>query len=101
MISLNSKKNEELTEQRKSLEKSLIEFHINKDQLSRIHELFYEEQDKREHEIIRNIYNYSRKMPYNQALLLLGSGHRKTIFEKVKKCESENHIKLNWALYGN
>jgi hypothetical protein len=98
---LNSKRNEELTEKKKSLEKKLIESHINKDLLSRIHELFYELQDKREHEIIRNIYNYSNKMPYNQALLLLGSGHRKTIIEKIKKYESENHVKLNWALYDN
>lgn len=98
---LNSKKNEELFEKKKSLEKSLIEFQINKDQLFQIHELFYEEQHKREHEIIKNIYNYSEKIAYNQALLLIGSGHRKTIFEKIKKHESEKHIKLNWTLYGN
>ena len=98
---LNSKKNEELTEKRKSVEKSLIELQINRDQLLRIHELFYEEQHNREHEIIKNIYNYSEKITYNQALLLLGSGHRKTIFEKVKKYKSENHVRLNWVLYGN
>ena len=98
---LNSKKNEELVEKKKSLEKSLIEFQINKDRLSRIHELFYEELHNREDEIIKNIYDYSGKIAYNQALLLLGSGHRKTIFEKIKKYESENHIKLNWALYGH
>jgi len=98
---LNSKQNEELVEKKKSLEKSLIEFQINKDHLSRIHELFYEEHHKREHEIIRNIYNYSGKIVYNQALLLLGSGHRKTIFQKMKKHESENNVKLNWTLYGN
>jgi hypothetical protein len=98
---LNSKKSEELIEKKKSLEKTLIELQINKDQLSRMHELFYEEQHKREHEIIRKIYNYSGKIAYNQALLLLGSGHRKTIFEKMKKYESGNHVKLNWALYGN
>ncbi len=98
---LNSKKNEQLTEKKRLLEKSLIAFEINKDQLSRIHELFYEEQHIREHEIIKNIYNYSEKIPYHQALLLLGSGHRKTIFEKIKKYEAESHIKLNWTLYGN
>ena len=100
-VFLNSKKSEELFEEKKSIEKSLIESQINKNQLSRIRELFYEEQHKREHEIIKNIYNYSEKIAYNQALLLLGSGHRKTIFEKIKKYESENHVKLNWALYGN
>ena len=52
-------------------------------------------------EIIKNIYNYSENLEYNQALLLLGSGHRKTFFEKIKKYEPENNVKLNWALYGN
>jgi hypothetical protein len=96
---LNSKKNEELIEKKKSLEKSLIEFQINKHQLSRIHKLFYEEQNNREDEIIKNIYTYSGKIAYNQALLLLGSGHRKTIFEQMENYKSENHVKLNWALY--
>lgn len=98
---LNSKKNEELIDKKKFLERSLIEFQINKDQLYRMHELFYKEQHHREYEIIKNIYDYSGKKAYNQALLLLGSGHRKTFFEKVKKYESDNHVKLNWALYGN
>jgi len=98
---LNSKQNEELVEKKKSLGKSQIEFQINKDHLSRIHKLFYEEQHHREYEIIKNVYDYSGKIAFNQALLLLGSWHRKTLFEKAKKYESENHVKLNWALYGN
>ena len=98
---LNSKKCEELFEEKKSIEKNIIEYQINKNRLSRIHELFYEEQHKREDEIIKNIHSYSDKMVYKQGLLLLGSGHRKTIFEKIKKYESGNHVKLNWALYGN
>lgn len=98
---LNSKENEILTEKMKSLENGLIEFQVNKNQLLRIHKLFYDEQHFREHEVIKNIYNYSEKAPYNQALLLFGSGHRKTIFEKVKKIELEDGINLNWTLYGN
>ena len=98
---LNSKKNEELVEEMKSLEKNLIAFQINKDQLSRIHGVFYEEQNNREYEIVKNVYDYSGRIEYNQALLLLGSGHRKSIFEKIKNYESESHLKLNWSLYGN
>ena len=98
---LNSKKNEELIETKKAIEKNLIKSQINNHQLSRIHQLFYEEQHKSEHEIIKNIYNYSGIIDYNQALLLLGSGHRKSIFEKIKKYESKKQVKLNWTLYGN
>lgn len=98
---LNSKKSEELIEEKKSLEKSLLGFQISKDRLLRIHDLFYSEQHNREHQIIKNVYNYSEKIGYNQAVLLLGSGHRKTIFEKAKMNEYKSHVKLNWALYGN
>ncbi len=100
-VFLNSKKSEELIEQKKYLERSLLGFHINKDRLLRIHDLFYDEQHNREHGIIKNVYNFSEKIEYRQALLLLGSGHRKTIFEKVKKNEFKSRIRLNWALYGN
>jgi hypothetical protein len=100
-VFLNSKRNEDLIEEKKVVEKTLIGFEINGNQLSRICDLFYEEQHKREHEIIKNIYNYSEKIIYNQAVLLLGSGHRKTVFEKIKKYESEKDVKLNWVLYGN
>lgn len=97
---LNSKENEELTEEKMTLEKELIKLNINKYKLLRIYELFYKEQHTREHGIIRNIYNYSEKIVYNQGLLLVGSGHRRTIFEKIKKYKSENQM-LNWVLYGS
>ena len=58
---LNSKRNEEIVEGLKCLEKNLIAFEINRHQLSRIHKLFYEEHDNREYEIIKNVYNSSRK----------------------------------------
>lgn len=98
---LNSKKCEELVENLRSIEKGILEFQINNDRISRLHELFYAEQNKREIEIIRNIYKFSEKMEYNQAVLLIGSGHRKTIFEKMKMFKSESNLKLNWALYGD
>jgi len=96
---LNSKKCTELFEKKKNTEKSLMEFMINKNFLFRIHKLFHEEHDNRENEIIRNIYNYSKENQYNQALLLIGSGHRKSIVEKIKKHKRRGNVKLNWILY--
>lgn len=98
---LNSKKCSELFEKKKDTERSLLEFIANKDRLFRIYNLFYEEQDQRENEIINNIYNYSEEYQYNQAILLIGSGHRKSIVEKIKKNKSIQNINLNWILYGN
>jgi hypothetical protein len=96
---LNSKRCEELITKKMVTEQSLLQFMSNKDRLSRMLMLFYEEQDVREHEIIKNIYNYSKQKQYSQGLLLIGSGHRKTISEKIEKYKTQD-LKLNWELYG-
>ena len=78
-----------------------MEFMICQKKLFQIHELFYEEQNKRENEIIKNIYNYSIENQYLQALVLIGSAHRKSIVEKIEKYKRQENIKLNWTFYGN
>jgi len=98
---LNSSKNEELTERKKSLEESLIAFQANGYHLARIHKLFYEEQHNREYEIIKNIYKFSENTVYKNAVLLLGSGHRRTVFNKMESYKSDSHVMLNWKLYGS
>jgi pheromone shutdown protein TraB len=97
---LNRKKCKELFEKKKATERSLMEFMTNKIQLSRIHNMFYEEQDQREHEIIKNIYNYSTENEFNQALLLIGAGHGKSVIEKIEKYKAGPNVKLNWIFYG-
>jgi hypothetical protein len=95
---LNSKRCEELHMQQIIIERSLLPS-LMKSQLYQAHESFYEELDSREHEIVKNIYNYSKQKQYNQGLLLIGSGHRKTIFEKIEIYKTQEDIKLNWLLY--
>jgi hypothetical protein len=96
---LNSKRCEELVAQKMVTEQSLLQFMPDKNRLSRIRISFYEEQDVREYEIIKNIYNYSKQKPYSQGLLLIGSGHRKTISEKIETYNTLENLKLNWILY--
>lgn len=96
---LNSQKNMELFEQKFITEKNLIGFTMNKDWLHRIHKLFYEEHDQRETAIIENIHKYSSQNQFNQALLLIGSGHAKSILEKIEKSKAQQNLKLNWTLY--
>ncbi|RZL32328.1 MAG: hypothetical protein EOP00_34060 [Pedobacter sp.] len=97
---LNSQKCEQLHMRKKNAEQSLLQFMSDRDRLSRIYKSFYEEQDVREHAIIKNIYNYSKQKPYNQGLLLIGSGHRKTILEKIQTYKTQYDLKLNWTPYG-
>jgi hypothetical protein len=96
---LNSLRCEDLFQTKKNLEQNLIDAQPYRNQLNKTYKLFYKQMDVREHQIVKNIYAYSEQVSYNQAILLLGSGHRKTIFEKVKDFNTNSRLKLNWALW--
>lgn len=53
----------------------------------------------REHDIIKNIYDFSRDNIYETAIMFIGSGHRTSIREVVSKFEQKDSIKLNWKIY--
>lgn len=97
-IYLNSNQSDELFERIHIMEENIIKS-INDENLSRIYKLWNEIHENRENEIINNIYNYSKEHQYNQALLFIGAGHRKSIIKKIKKIEVQEKIKLNWAFY--
>lgn len=97
---LNSNQNDELFGVFKILKERILNI-INDENLFRIARLEKEVIEIREREIINNIYNYSKEHIYNQALLFIGSGHRKSIIKKIEKFEIQEKIKLNWILYNN
>jgi len=98
---LNSNKCSELFDRKKITEKNLMEFEFNKNQLFHIYKLFHEEHNKRENEMLHNIYNYSKENQYNRAVLLIGSAHRNSIMQKITEYETKERIKLNWTFYNN
>ena len=91
---LNSEKFSESLDKKTAIEKYLIGF-ANRD----IYRLFHEEQDNRENEMLRNIYNYSTENPYNQAAFLIGCAHRNSIMRKIEEYEAREKLKLNWVFY--
>lgn len=95
---LNSKRNDDFLEELSILKKSVLDI-VNDERLFRINRLETESIDNREYKIIENIYNYSKENQYNKALLLIGSGHRKSIIEKIEKYKTQEDVKLNWTLY--
>ncbi len=97
---LNSNQNDELFENFNILKERTLNT-INDENLFRIDSLGKEVIEKREYEIITNIYNYSKEHIYNQALLFIGSGHRKSIIKKIEQYKMQGKIKLNWMLYDN
>jgi hypothetical protein len=97
-IFLNSNQNDKVFDEIAILRGKILET-LNDANLFRIDSLEKEVIEKREIEIINNIYNYSKEYPYRQALLFIGSGHRKSIINKIEKYEMKEKIKLNWILY--
>lgn len=55
--------------------------------------------NKRENEMIKNIFNYSKQYPYNKALLICGAEHRKQLRQKIQEYEAKEKLKLNWTFY--
>lgn len=96
---LNSKKCEEMFEEKKITEKNLMEFMANKNQLIRIWNLFYEEHENRDNEMLKNIYNYCKQNSFNRAIFTLGVGHRNSIIQKIQEYEKKEEFKLNWTFY--
>ncbi len=55
--------------------------------------------NKRENEMLQNIYNYSEQHPYNNAVFICGTEHRKPIIKRIQEYEENKKIKLNWLFY--
>jgi hypothetical protein len=52
--------------------------------------------NNRDIEMIKNIYKYSKKYNYNNAVFITGAEHRKSILEKINEFNSKEEIKINW-----
>lgn len=96
---LNSDQNDELIEKMNVLEEAILDI-MNDENLFSINRMRKEVIERREEEILNNIYYYSKEHTYNQAILFIGSGHRRAIIEKIKKYEMTEETKLNWIIYG-
>jgi hypothetical protein len=92
---LNSKRSLELIEEKKIAERNFIESMINKDQLLRIWNHFYAQQENRDREMLCNIYNYSKEHSYDKAIFTVGALHRKSLMEKIQEYEKTEEFKLN------
>jgi hypothetical protein len=74
---------------------------INNDKLFQAYRLWNEVNERRENEMLHNIYHYSKEHCYNRAVFLLGAGHRKSIMKKIKNCEKNGVQRLNWLFYND
>lgn len=73
---------------------------INDERFNLAYQKWNEFTDRRENEMLKNIYNYSIHHTYNKAVFLVGAGHRKSIKEKIEAHSLNELPKLNWVIYG-
>jgi len=95
---LNSKYVDELFDVLARLEQDIVAF--SKDEVvTDIYKRANRNIDIYENDIIENVYNYSAMNKYDNALMFIGSAHRKAIIEKIKEYNKKQDIKLNWTFY--
>lgn len=74
---------------------------INDEGLNLAYKEWNDVNDRREHEMLQNIYRYSKEHEYSNAVFLLGASHRKSIKEKIETYKHNELPKLNWVIYGD
>jgi pheromone shutdown protein TraB len=93
---INSNGSDELMEKIETMKKYLLKI-FNNELLFNAYTLFNEIViDKREYEMIKNIYKYSKEHKVNNAIFLIGAEHRRSIINKIQEYERKNELKLNW-----
>jgi len=95
---LNSDDCDELFDKIHIIEENVL-LEINDARLSYQYKTEIELHDKRENEMLHNIYNYSKQYLFNKALFICGAEHRKSIMQKIQGYELKEKLKLNWTLY--
>ena len=96
---LNSCDFESVIDELKDIEKRLI-IELNDVELMNIFESWEKINDKRGDEMVKNIYQYSKKSDYNDAVFIFGVAHKKSIHQKIMYYNDKYQIKVNWKLYG-
>jgi hypothetical protein len=70
---------------------------ICNDELNQTNQLWKDTNDRRENEMLNNIYEYSKIHKYDNAIFTIGIGHRKSLMNKVISFNEKSSIDINWA----
>lgn len=97
-IFLNSNECTEMLDRIQIIEETVLA-EINNTKLLNEHKTEKELHDKRENEMLRNIYNYSRQYPFEKAIFICGAEHRQPLKQKIKEYEAKESPKLNWTFF--
>jgi hypothetical protein len=95
---LNSSENDEYLNNLNSLKSRILEL-LKNDRLNRIHESEIQMINDRERQILRNIYTFKKENSFNEGLMFIGSGHRRSFPALIKKFKDQERLKLIWRNY--
>jgi len=87
-----------IIEQIKSIEKDII-INRNDKGLTCLFCLLEKINKKREYEMVKNIFEYSSKNDYNDAVFIFGIAHKKSIFEIIEDIKNKYKVNIKWKLY--
>lgn len=97
---LNSNDCTEMLDRIRIIEEAVLT-QTNNEKLSNQHKAEKALHDKRENEMLRAIYNYSRQYQFDKALFICGAEHRKQLRQKTKEYEADDSLKLKWTFYND
>jgi hypothetical protein len=69
---------------------------LNDEKLFEIYESWSSIHDKRENEMINNIYHYCKENTFDRGLFFVGVAHRESIINKIKKYNETETLKITW-----
>ena len=97
---LNSELCEEHFERLDKIENEAVK-KMNSIELTKIYRQTKEIHNERENEMIKSIYEYSKKNHFNKGIFFIGAWHRKAIKRKILEYNKNEEIKLNWLFWPN
>ena len=75
--------------------------YLNNEKYIIIYKLWNNIMEKRENEMINNIYSYSKEHRFDRGLFLIGAAHRKSIINKIQKYSGTELVNWNINKYDN
>jgi hypothetical protein len=69
---------------------------LNDEKLILVFQSWKENIEKREIQMLKNIYNYCQSTNFERAIFTIGAAHRKSLIEKIEVFQKNENIKLNW-----
>ncbi|ESU28737.1 hypothetical protein FLJC2902T_13310 [Flavobacterium limnosediminis JC2902] len=95
---INNPKCAEMLRGLRQIEKTTL-LEINNTELLQRYDLERKLHDKREIQMLHNIYDYSEHLDYRKALFICGAEHRDEIINKIPVIQGNKKEKLNWIFY--